>query len=144
MWEDNKSQVNRCLTNIKEAYADSRIFLVCWANFAQELLPEIHDLPQVYAVYVHCCITTCHDEWVTNYRKVRIVFEDEIEHLIPQLAMDVAQTNLEWATDLLEKSDQAKAKKKLQLPLNNLSHCFTQNPQPGLETEIRKKLEECQ
>lgn len=72
-------------------------------------------------------------EWASRYYKIRMICDNDIPFLIAQLAVDLLKKN----------GDKTKAKKKLELALNNVTHYVKQNPQPELEKEIRRNLEKC-
>ena len=142
-WEACQDQIERCETFIRDTCADKRVFLVTSGGLGAQMIKRINDLPQFHAMYVHCVDVPSHMKWAANYPKVRMVCDDDKKFLIPQLAADVAQSDLEWAIELLKKGDKEKAKKKLDHALNNTEKSMDPNPNPDLKKEIQKRLEEC-
>ena len=83
-----------------------------------------------------------HREWSSKFEKVRALCNDD-EDLFPQMAVDVAQANLDWGNTLLKQGDKAQAAKKFQKALKNLTEFTKKKHDPAMEKEVQKKLEEC-
>lgn len=60
---------DECVEYIQSMSKD-RIVLVVSDNFAQEIIPCIHQLRQVSSVYIHCVNNSIDDKWVTQFKKV--------------------------------------------------------------------------
>ena len=142
-WEACLDQMDRCETFIRESCVGKRVFLVASGGLGAQIIKRINDLPQFHAMYIHCVDVPSHMKWAANYPKVRIVCDNEKNYLIPQLAADVAQNNLEWAIELLKKGEKEKAKRKLEQALHNTEKFMKPNPNPALKKEIQRRLEEC-
>ena len=142
-WEACLDQMDRCETFIRESCVGKRVFLVASGGLGAQIIKRINDLPQFHAMYIHCVDVPSHMKWAANYPKVRIVCDNEKNYLIPQLAADVAQNNLEWAIELLKKGEKEKAKRKLEQALLNTEKFMVPNSNPDLKKEIQRRLEEC-
>jgi hypothetical protein len=148
-WVMCEAADDRCISVIQEECSKKRVFLVSAGGLGAKTVPQIHNLPQVYAIYVYCTDVKGHRKWADNYSKVRVVCDNDDRDLLPQLAVDLAQSNIDWGNALLKAGDKEKAKKKFeaaQEQLNNPIHKKYQPPRkhdPAMDAEIQKKLEEC-
>ena len=142
-WEMCETGTERCAQFIGETCVNKRVFLVTSGGIGREIVPKIHHIEQLYAIYVYCGHVQGHLEWASKLPKVRMVCDDDDKYLIPQLALDVAQTNLEWAIGLIAKGNKELAKKKLEVALSNVQNHMNNNPQPNMQKEIERRLQEC-
>jgi hypothetical protein len=60
-----------CEEYIRQITDVNSIILVVSGRFGRELIPNIHDLIQLNAVYVYCANVKGNEEWAKNYKKVR-------------------------------------------------------------------------
>ncbi|CAF1489639.1 unnamed protein product [Rotaria sordida] len=105
---------------IREKCVNKRTFLITSGGRGKNVVPQIHDLPQLYAIYVYCQDVEGHQKWVSKFSKVRIICNvDRVLH--PQLAVDVAQANIDWGNALLNAGKRDEAKTKFQKALDNLT-----------------------
>ena len=142
-WEICAADEARCIKFIRDDCPTKRVFIITSGSQGKTLIPHIHDLPQVYAIYIHCSNVEYHREWSTQFPKIRIICDDD-KYLLPQLAVDVAQANLEWGEALLEQGKKDLAKKKFTKALKNLTDYTSGQHDPAFEKEILKRLEECE
>jgi len=49
---------------------DERIVLIVGGQLSKEIVPRIHDLKQVCAIYIHCGDKSTTRQWSTQYAKV--------------------------------------------------------------------------
>lgn len=56
---------------IKKFSASRRLILVVSGSFGKEIVPRIHQLEQVSAIYVFCMRFEDHKTWAEQYQKVR-------------------------------------------------------------------------
>ena len=112
-WEMCESQDDRCMKFVREQCANKRVFLVSSGSLGRRVVPSIHDLPQIYAIYIYCSDVPSNLEWSQKFPKVRVVCNDDDKFLLPQLAVDVAQANIDWGDALLKDGQRDKAKEKI-------------------------------
>ena len=65
---DNVETCEKYLRNITK---ESIIMIVSGA-FGRQIIPKIHDLPQIIAFYVFCQNKKSNEEWANKYNKVNI------------------------------------------------------------------------
>jgi hypothetical protein len=69
-------------------YNDKKgIFFIVSNKFGKQLVPDIHSLPSIIAIYVYCTDRKIHTKWTENYSKVRNVISDT-NKLARKLLMD--------------------------------------------------------
>jgi len=140
-WEicENKDY---CINYIREQCSNKLVFLIISGSFGKDVVPEIHNLPQIYAIYIHCAHVQYHLEWSKQYSKIRVVCNDDDQDLIPRFAFDVAQANIEWGDALFQKNQRDKAKQKFEKALDNLTR-YAKNPNPLMIKSIKIKIDQC-
>ncbi|CAF0777107.1 unnamed protein product [Adineta steineri] len=141
-WEMCLSDSDRCIKFIREECANKRVFLVTSGGLGHIIIPAVHDLPQVYAIYIYCGTMEFHLPLQSKFSKVRVVCSHDDHYLIPQLAVDVAQANIDWGDALLATGERDKAKKKFEKALTNLEK-HAKRPDPTMITQVKTKLEQC-
>jgi len=141
-WEIFESQEDRCINAIRDDFKNNRIFLVSSGSLGSRIVPQIHDLPQVYAIYIYCANVKFHGEWAKKYPKVRVVCDNDDLYLLPQFAVDVAQANMDWGNAFLKQGTRDKAKEKFKLAYDKLNK-YARNHDQAMDVEIKNKLEEC-
>jgi hypothetical protein len=141
-WEMCESQEDRCIDCVRDECQNRRVFLVSSGSLGERIIPKIHDLPQVYAIYIYCANVKYHKSWGDKFAKVRVVCDNDDLYLLPQFAVDVAQANIDWGDALLKQGTRDKAKEKFQLAHDKLNN-YARNHDPAMDMEIKKKLEEC-
>jgi hypothetical protein len=143
-WSMCEGQEDRCINEIREKFANKRIFLISSGSLGARIVPQIHALPQVYAIYIYCINVKAHQEWAAKYDKVRVVCDNDDRDLLPRLAIDLAQSNIDWGNAFLKQGTRDKAKEKFQLAYDKLSnHARNYTHDPAMDVEIKNKLEEC-
>ena len=141
-WEMCESQDDRCMKFIREQCAGKRVFLITSGSLGRRVVPTIHDLEQIYAIYVYCADVPYNQEWACKYAKVRVVCNDDDKYLLPQLAVDVAQANIEWGDAFVKDGKRDKAKEKYQKALENLT-IYAKRPDQTMVDKVNQKLSEC-
>ncbi|CAF0898088.1 unnamed protein product [Adineta ricciae] len=142
-WEMCETQTDRCEEYIRKKCTRRRVFLVVSGGLGKEIVPKVHNLPNVYAIYVFCSDLSFHIPWAAAYPKVRVVCNDDTVHLIPRLAIDVAQSNIDWGNALLGKGDHKGAKEKFTKAKENLDSENCKRADKAMQTEVTQKLEQC-
>ncbi|CAF2896014.1 unnamed protein product [Rotaria sp. Silwood2] len=140
-WEMCAGQEDRCMQFIQEKCVNKRTFLITSGGLGKNVVPKIHDLPQLYAIYVYCQDIVGHQQWASKFSKVRIVCSDD-RVLHPQLAVDVAQANIDWGDALLNAGKRDEARAKFQKALDNLTKHAKFSDQAFIN-QVQKKLAEC-
>jgi tetratricopeptide (TPR) repeat protein len=74
------------LTEIKE----DKVFLVVTDVLGQQLVPRIHELPQLHSIYVFCGGKAKHEVWANEWAKVKGVFT-RIQPICNSLKQDTKQ-----------------------------------------------------
>jgi hypothetical protein len=63
-------QLNKCEDYIQSVSSEHRIVLIVSGHLGQQLLPQIHHLPQVFSIYIYCTNIEVHQQWSQPYNKV--------------------------------------------------------------------------
>ena len=142
IWQIYENAADRCIKFIKEECVHRRVFLIASGGLGKEVVPVIHDLPQVYAIYIYCISTAFHSQWAKTYNKIRVVTDQDTNDLIPRFAVDVAQANVDWADGLLAIGKRNEAKEKYEQVLKRLDH-YARQHDPAMLEEIKAKLAKC-
>ncbi|CAF1437940.1 unnamed protein product [Adineta steineri] len=69
-------------------HGPKRISLIISNKFGKQIMPKIHDLPWISAIYVYCTNRKIHTKWTNDYPKVHGVMSD-VNELIKTLSMDL-------------------------------------------------------
>jgi hypothetical protein len=141
-WEMCESQEDRCIDFVTKDCQNRRVFLVSSGSLGEKIVKTIHDLPQVYAIYIYCANVKYHRGWSEKFPKVRSVCDNDDLYLLPQFAVDVAQTNVDWGNAFLQQGERGKASEKYQLAYDKLNN-YARNHDPAMDVEIKAKLDEC-
>ncbi|CAF1652509.1 unnamed protein product, partial [Didymodactylos carnosus] len=83
-WLKTFSNVNKCEEYIREQ-TDEAIVLIVNGRLGQELVPRIHDLPQISCIYIFCMDKHANKIWAHNYKNVRAVI-NQSDKLLYKLA----------------------------------------------------------
>ena len=142
-WEAFENGEEHCINFIKDKCPNRRVFLVSAGGLGSRVVPKIHDLPQLYAVYIYCVDVEGHKKWANNYPKVRVVCDDDDRYLLPQFAVDVAQMYIEWGDALFEQGKRDKAKDKYTEAHQRLSD-HARHHDPAMDVDLQKKMACCQ
>ncbi|CAF3628698.1 unnamed protein product [Rotaria sp. Silwood1] len=76
-----------CETYIQSLSIDTRIVLIVSGRLGREIVPRIHDIKQIYSIYVYCFDREANLEWSNNYSKIKNVVTTKKE-LIKQICND--------------------------------------------------------
>ena len=83
------TQPDECIDFLTEMN-DMKIFLIIADILGQQILPLIHDIPQLDGVYIFCRNKTSHHQWATTWVKVKGI-HTEITHICESLQQIVKQ-----------------------------------------------------
>ncbi|CAF3265952.1 unnamed protein product [Rotaria sp. Silwood2] len=67
-------------------------FVICSGALGQQLVPEIHDIPTLDAIYIFCANQQRHAAWAENWPKIKAV-HISIKPICDELKMTVKQCN---------------------------------------------------
>ncbi|CAF0948581.1 unnamed protein product [Adineta ricciae] len=71
---------------------DEKAFVITSGSLGQHLVPEIHDIPQVNAIYIFCGNKSRHETWTKNWSKVKGIHTN-IKEICEALTTRVKQHN---------------------------------------------------
>lgn len=63
---------DECSKYIQSLTKDHCIVMIVSGRLGQEIVPQIHSLPQVCAIYVYCLNKSKHEPWTRQYSKVNL------------------------------------------------------------------------
>ena len=66
------TEVQPCEQYICQTAKDDRIFLIVSGGLGRDILPKIHQLSQLCAVYVYCMDKKRNEEWAKAFKKVSL------------------------------------------------------------------------
>ncbi len=64
--------INECEAYIKSQSVDARITLIVNGRLGEQIVPGIHQLSQIIAIYVYCMKKEVHEKWASHYDKVLV------------------------------------------------------------------------
>ncbi|CAF3554837.1 unnamed protein product [Adineta steineri] len=67
------TQPDQCVQVLKQ-YAHERAFVITSSALGQHLIPEIHGMPQLDAIYIFCGNKFRYQEWTQNWTKIKGVY----------------------------------------------------------------------
>jgi hypothetical protein len=67
-------QLDQCENHIRSVCSQDRIVLVASGGLGQHLVPKIHNLTQVYSIYIYCANKEFHQQWSEQYKKVQQIY----------------------------------------------------------------------
>ena len=79
---------DECKQWLMQYHRDKRIFFIVSNKFGKQIVPDIHSLSWLIAIYVYCTDRKIHTRWTADYPKVRGVISNT-NKLIQKLSMDV-------------------------------------------------------
>ena len=141
-WEICGERDEHCVKYITEKCKKKRVFFIASGGLGAKVVPQIHDLPQVYAIYIYCENVDGHKKWADKLSKVRVVCNNDTLDLLPRLALDVARSNVDWGNALLAAKRPAEAKAKYEAALELLSG-DARHPSSDMADEVNAGLEAC-
>ncbi|CAF1648639.1 unnamed protein product [Adineta ricciae] len=85
------TQPDACLQFLN-SIGDEKAFVITSGSLGQHLVPEIHGIPQVNAIYIFCGNKSRHENWTKNWSKVKGVHTN-IKEICEALTTGVKQHN---------------------------------------------------
>ena len=77
-----------CKQWLMEYKGDKKIFLIVSNKFGKHIVPDVHSLPWITAIYVYATDRKMHIKWIADYSKVRGVISNT-NRLVQKLSMDL-------------------------------------------------------
>jgi hypothetical protein len=71
---------------------NEKAFIIVSGGLGQHLVPRIHDMPQVDAIYIFCNNKSRHEEWTKKWAKIKGVYT-EIKSICQALQLAAKQCN---------------------------------------------------
>jgi len=78
---------NQCEQYIRNLSQNDRLILIVSGRLGQQILPCIHNLQQVIAIYVYCIDKETNEQWTKQFFKVKSVIT-RLEDLVQQIQVD--------------------------------------------------------
>ena len=66
------ADIHRCEENIKQTLKDDQLILIVISELGEQIVPSIHELPQISSIYVHSADQCNNKEWTKKFTKVII------------------------------------------------------------------------
>ncbi|CAF1627758.1 unnamed protein product, partial [Adineta ricciae] len=85
------TQPDACVQFLK-SIGDEKAFVITSGSLGQHLVPEIHGIPQVNAIYIFCGDKSRQETWTKNWSKVKGIHTN-IKEICKALTTDVKQHN---------------------------------------------------
>ncbi|CAF1067051.1 unnamed protein product [Rotaria sordida] len=76
-----------CEEYIKLTSVDVQIILIANGNLGEQLILRIHQLQQIFAIYVYCMNIESHENWTKQYKKIHGV-HNQLDNLINHIKTD--------------------------------------------------------
>jgi hypothetical protein len=64
--------IKECEDYIQSQSVDARITLIVNGRLGEQIVPSIHQLSQIIAIYVYCMNKAAHEKWASNHNKVLV------------------------------------------------------------------------
>ena len=66
------ADIHQCEQHIKQTLKDDQLILIVRSELGQQIVPSIHELPQISSIYVHYADKCNNNEWTKKFNKVTI------------------------------------------------------------------------
>jgi tetratricopeptide (TPR) repeat protein len=73
---------------------DLKVFLIADGVLSQQIMPLIHDIPQLDTIYIYCGDKSRHEKWTKNWAKIRV--HTEIKSLCEALQLAAKRCNEDY------------------------------------------------
>ncbi|CAF2517858.1 unnamed protein product [Rotaria sp. Silwood2] len=88
--------VEACQNWLKKCCSDEKIILIVSGAYGQQIVPQIHHLSAIVAIYIYCLDIERNKDWTQNFAKIRNIISST-DILLQELSLD--QVNLESVED---------------------------------------------
>ncbi|CAF1099611.1 unnamed protein product [Adineta steineri] len=85
------TQPNECI-EFFDKLKDETSFLITSGSLGQHLVPEIHGMPKLDAIYIFCDNISYHQQWTENWKKIKGIYNN-IKDICDALKGGVKQVN---------------------------------------------------
>ncbi|CAF1321102.1 unnamed protein product [Adineta steineri] len=85
------TQPNECM-EFFDKFKDETSFLITSGSLGQHLVPEIHGMPKLDAIYIFCDNISYHQQWTENWKKIKGIYNN-INDICDALKGGVKQVN---------------------------------------------------
>ncbi|CAF4398940.1 unnamed protein product, partial [Rotaria sp. Silwood2] len=79
--------IKQCQKYIEERSQKDRLVMIVNGRLGREIVPSIHKLRQVIAIYVYCMDKTSNEQWARKFPKVKAVVV-ELDELVSRIRAD--------------------------------------------------------
>jgi hypothetical protein len=69
---------DECITHIQNRSVNDRIILISSGGLGQLIVPQIHELRQIFSIYIYCINKEAHEQWARKFVKVNRKFSSYI------------------------------------------------------------------
>ncbi|CAF1107363.1 unnamed protein product [Adineta steineri] len=83
------TEPDQCIQTLNKVDKE-QAFVIISGSLGQNLVPEIHDIPQLDAIYIFCDNKSGHEEWTQNWKKIKGVHAN-IKEICQALQLAVKQ-----------------------------------------------------
>ena len=66
------TDIHRCEEHIRQTLEVNQLILIVISELGQQIVPSIHELPQISSIYVHSADQCNNNEWTKKFTKVII------------------------------------------------------------------------
>ncbi|CAF3451989.1 unnamed protein product [Rotaria sp. Silwood1] len=87
------TEAAQCITFLNDIH-DEKAFVISSGSIGQHLVPHIHDMPQLDAIYIFCRKKERHEVWAKNWTKIKGI-HTSIKSICKALKIAVKQCNQE-------------------------------------------------
>ena len=70
-------QIESCLNFLQHDGKEKRIILIVSGQYGREIVPQIHQLKQIFCIYVYCSNQEKHKQWASQYSKVIFIYRSK-------------------------------------------------------------------
>jgi len=85
------TEPDQCIQFLKDT-ENEKAFVITSGSLGKDLVPEIHALPQLDAIYIFCGSISSHEQWTKEWDKIKGVYRD-IKPICEALQLAVKQCN---------------------------------------------------
>ncbi|CAF1319918.1 unnamed protein product [Adineta ricciae] len=78
---------DECEQYIRSVHFDDQIIFIVDRQSSQDIVPDIHQLPQISSIYIYCLDKQKYDPWTKSFSKIKNVIA-HVDELIEQIQLD--------------------------------------------------------
>jgi lipopolysaccharide biosynthesis glycosyltransferase len=69
---------HECIKHIQNRSVNDRIILISSGGLGKLIVPQIHELRQIFSIYIYCINKEAHEQWARKFVKVNRKFSSYI------------------------------------------------------------------